>query len=77
VAGPAQATVKLVRNETPVGEAVDFYAPSRTLARPAVLGTLDLTEGTNHIMLKLVGKNSQSSGLGLDLYRVICDRIRP
>jgi hypothetical protein len=77
VAGPAQGTVQLVRNESPVGDPVDFYAPARALRDPAALGTLDLTEGANHIMLKMVGRNSQSSGLGLDLYRVICDRVGP
>ncbi len=77
VAGPAQGIVQLTSNESPAGEPVDFYASTRTLGPAAALGTLDLTEGTNHVMLKMVGKNQQSSGLGLDLYRVICDRLRP
>ena len=77
VAGPAQGMVQLMSNESPAGEPVDFYAPTRTLGPAAALGTLDLAEGENHVMLKMVGKNQQSSGLGLDLYRVICDRLRP
>ena len=77
VSGPAQGIVQLIRNESPAGEPVDFYASTRTLGPAAALGTVDLTEGTNHVMLKMVGKNQQSSGLGLDLYRVICDRVRP
>ena len=77
VSGPSQGTVQLVWNESPAGEPVDFYASARAGGPAAVLGTLDFAEGANQIMLKMVGKNAHSSGLGLDLYRVICDRVRP
>ena len=37
-------------------------------------GHLDLAEGPNNLMFKLVGRNEQSSGLGLDLIEVVCVR---
>lgn len=74
VKGPAEGKVQLFRNEVPVGEAVDLYAESREKSERLKLGTLELREGENSIMLKLPGKNSKSEGVGLDLIHVICKK---
>jgi hypothetical protein len=74
IEGPAQGRVQLFRNEAAVGEAVDFFGPARTVSARRTLGTLDLEEGPNRVMLKIIGKAEASSGLNLDLYRLIFTR---
>jgi hypothetical protein len=76
VKGPAQARVQLFQNENPVGEAVDLYAEKPEKSGRLLLGELDLEEGKNNLMLKLVGKNEKSAGLGLDLVQIVCARER-
>ena len=76
VEGPAQGRVQLFRNEVAIGEAADFFAAARGMSQRRTLGTLDFQEGPNRVMLKLVGKHDQSSGLNLDLYRLIFTRVR-
>ncbi|HNQ90607.1 MAG TPA: DUF2961 domain-containing protein [Verrucomicrobiota bacterium] len=72
--GPAQGRVQLFRDENPVGDAVDLYAVAREASGRVLLGRLDLAEGANNLMIKLVGKHKQASGLGLDLISVVCSR---
>jgi hypothetical protein len=74
VKGPAQAKVQLFQNENPVAEPVDLYAEKPAKSGRLLLGHLDLAEGRNNLMLKLVGRNERSSGLGLDLIEVVCVR---
>jgi hypothetical protein len=74
VKGPAQAKVQLFHNENPRGEPVDLYAAEPAKSGRVLLGYLNLVEGANNLMLKLVGKNEQSTGLGLDLTQVVCAR---
>jgi hypothetical protein len=74
VKGPGQALVQLFQNENAVGEPVDLYAEKPTKSGRVLLGRLDLAEGRNNLMFKLVGQNPRSSGLGLDLVHVICTR---
>lgn len=74
VTGPDQALVQLFRNENPIGAAVDLYSEKPALSGRLFLGRLWLAEGKNNLMLKLTGKNAQSSGLGLNLVTVICSR---
>ena len=74
VKGPGQAFVQLFQNENPVGEQVDLYALKPVKSGRLLLGRLDLAEGPNNLMFKLVGKNEQSSGLGLDLISIACVR---
>jgi hypothetical protein len=76
VTGPAQGKVQLFQQENPVSDPVDLYAEKPALSGRRRLGELDLAEGPNALMLKLVGKHEQSSGLGLDLVQVICVRQR-
>jgi hypothetical protein len=74
VKGPAAGIVQLFQDEAPVGPAVDMYASQHEKAQE-ILGTLALPEGKNNLLLKLTGKSDQSSGLGLDLVNIICERI--
>lgn len=74
VKGPAQGRVQLFRDENPVADPVDLYAEKATPSGRLLLGRLDLAEGRNNLMFKLVGKNEKSSGLGLDLVNIICVR---
>ena len=74
VKGPGQALVQLFQNENPVADPVDLYAENPSKSGRVLLGRLDLDEGRNNLMIKLVGKNERSSGLGLDLISVVCVR---
>jgi hypothetical protein len=76
IEGPAQGQVQLFRNEVPAGEAADFFGPVRRVSPRRTLGTLDFVEGANRVMLKIVGKHADATGLNLDLYRVILTRAR-
>lgn len=76
VKGPAQGRVQLFRDENPVADPVDLYAEKAAPSGRLLLGRLDLAEGRNNLMFKLVGKNEKSSGLGLDLVNIICVRDR-
>jgi hypothetical protein len=72
VKGPAQAQVQLFQNENHVSDPVDLYAERPAKSGRLLLGKLDLEEGSNNLMFKLVGKNEKSTGLGLDLVQIIC-----
>lgn len=72
VTGPAQAKVQLFQNENPVADPVDLYAEKPAKSGRLLLGRLELAEGRNHLMLKLVGRNEKSTGLGLDLVSLTC-----
>jgi hypothetical protein len=71
VKGPGQAIVQLFQNENPAGEPVDLHAGEPVRSQRLLLGRLELAEGPNNLMLKLVGKNEKSAGLGLDLVNVV------
>ena len=75
IAGPMQGKVQLFKNEVPVGDAADLYAAERVKTPEISMGELDLSEGANRVMFKIVDKNERSSGLGLDVYRVIFEKI--
>jgi len=76
IAGPDQATVQIFKNERAEGEPVDLYRPRRERRGPMPLAQLELVEGENVVLLKLVGKNSRSSGLGLDVTALTFERAR-
>lgn len=77
IKGPAQGQVRLFRNENPVGDPADLYAEQQAKSDPIGLGVVPLTQGPNHLMFKLVGKNAASTGLGFDVVNIICERVRP
>ncbi|HOX03466.1 MAG TPA: DUF2961 domain-containing protein [Candidatus Paceibacterota bacterium] len=74
VQGPDQAVVQLFQNESPAGDPVDLYAAKPSKSGRLLLGRIDLAEGRNNLMLKLVGKNDRASGLGLSLIQIACVR---
>ncbi len=76
VKGPAQGRVQLFQDENPVAAPADLYAEAPARSGRLLLGRLNLAQGNNNLMFKLVGKNEKSSGLGLDLVQVICVRER-
>jgi len=76
IQGPAQGRVQLFRDEAPVGPEVDLYAEKRQPALGQDLGTLELAEGPNHLLFKIVGRNELSQGQGLDLTNIICERVK-
>ena len=75
IKGPAQGQVQLFMDEAPVGPRVDFYAQARQRAPGVEMGTLDLAEGVNNLMFKIVGKNQESQGQAFDVINVICEKV--
>jgi hypothetical protein len=76
LAGPDQARVQIFKNEKAEGEIVDLYRPRRELSGPMPLAEMELVEGENVVLLKFVGKNARSSGLGLDVTTLTFERVR-
>ncbi len=76
IKGPTQGVVQIFKNEVGQGEAADLYAPERVKSGVLPLAELELKEGDNRVMFKLIGKNEKSKGHGLDLYRIIFEKIR-
>lgn len=70
VEGPEQAVVQLFSNEKPMGEKIDLYRPVRARGNIRHLGRLHMKEGPNPVYIKLMGRNSESRGLGLDLVTI-------
>ena len=75
IAGPAQGKVQLFKNEVSQGDAADLYSATRKKTPEIPMGELDLQEGANNVMFKIVGKNERSSGLGFDVYRIIFEKV--
>ncbi|MCP9495617.1 MAG: DUF2961 domain-containing protein [Pyrinomonadaceae bacterium MAG19_C2-C3] len=75
IKGADGAIVQLFKNEIGIGTPVDLYASTRQKSAEMPLGELDMNEGDNRVMFKLIGKNDASTGLGFDIYRIIFERI--
>lgn len=75
IKGPSQGKVQMFLDEAPVGPEVDLYAAEKEFGPDQYVGTLDLAEGPNKLLFKLVGKNEESQGLGLNLTNIICERV--
>lgn len=75
IEGPSQAIVQIFRNEVGIGKPADLYSAARRKSPLIPLGELELKEGENRVMFKLIGKNKQSGGLGFDLYRIIFEKV--
>jgi hypothetical protein len=58
-----------------IGEQRDLCAADRECAQGEYAGTVELAEGPNSLLFKLVGKNAESQGLALDLTNIICERV--
>lgn len=76
LAGPDQAMVQIYKNEKAEGAIVDLYWPQRGTSGDLPLAEMDFVEGDNVVLLKLVGKNARSSGLGLDVTALTFERVR-
>lgn len=75
VKGPEQGKVQLFLDETPVGPAVDLYNPEKKPVQGEYIGTIDLEQGNNNLMFKIIGKNEKSSCLGFDMTNIVCERV--
>jgi hypothetical protein len=75
VKGPEQAKVQLFQDEAPVGPEVDLYSDEKQPVDGEYVGTLDLEQGPNNLMFKLVDKNEKSELFGFDLVNIICERM--
>ncbi len=75
ITGPTQGKVQLFRHEVGIGQAVDLYSSERQKSAVIPLGELELKEGDNRVMFKVIGKNDQSTGLGFDIYRIIFEKV--
>jgi hypothetical protein len=75
VKGPAQGQVQLFRDEASVGPVVDLYAEQRQRAPRQDMGTLELAEGPNNLLFKIVGRNKKSQGQALDVTNIICEKV--
>ena len=74
LAGPEQATVQIFRNERAEGLAADLYAPRPNLTGPVELAELEMIEGENVLLFKLMGGNPGSTGRGFDLASIVFER---
>ncbi len=72
--GPDQGIVHMFRDDQPLGDSVNLYAPSRQASALCPLGIVELTKGENLLFLHLTGKDARSTGLGMDLVRIILEK---
>ena len=77
VPGRGQVLVRMTASPVscPIGDAADLYSAERKKTAEIPMGELDLSEGANRVMFKVVGKNEQSSGLGFDVYRIVFEKL--
>jgi hypothetical protein len=75
VMGPDEGILQLFVDDQPVGNAVDFYAPERSVSKPRELATVELAPGGTPLYFTLVGKNEKSSGRGFALVRILCTPV--
>ena len=75
VKGPESAVVQLFRDEAPAGPELDLYSGDAVVSEGEQIGTMDLEEGPNNLMFKLVGSNPGSEGVGFDLTNIIFERV--
>ena len=76
VTGPDMGIVQLSRFDRPWGDTASLYAPERRKTSLLPLAELELTAGENAVVLRLVGRDERSSGLGLDLAEIVLEKVR-
>ena len=74
--GPDQGIVQIFQNEQPAGPPINLYAAQRKSSAPLPAGTIQALQGNNTMFVRLVGKDSNSGGLGLDLIRITLERAK-
>lgn len=76
VNGPAQGIVQMFRDDRPAGEPVNLYAEQPKLSAVLPLGVLEMDAGDNTVFLHLIGKDTHSEGLGLDVVEIVFERVK-
>jgi hypothetical protein len=76
IRGPEVGKVQVFVDEAPAGPAVDLFSEKIERSEGEYVATLELEQGPNNMMFKLVGKNEKSQGLGFDLRSIICERVK-
>jgi len=75
VLGPDNGIVQLLSRDQPIGDAVDLYAPEKTVDESRRMAVVELSEGANDLYVAMTGHNSASRGLGFDIIRIACERV--
>ena len=75
VKGPDQGIIQMFVDEAPAGPKLDFYDTGIQAAPGEYAATLQLEQGLNNLMFKLIDKNEKSEGLGFRLTNIICERV--
>jgi hypothetical protein len=73
--GPEQGSVQLFRDESATGPPADFHGEERRLSEAKPLGELRLEEGTNNLLIKLVGKPADTEVFRVDFRELILERV--
>ncbi len=76
VLGPDQGILRVFERDRPAGEAVNLYAPERTVSGPLPLGDFEMKKGENVVYLHLVGADPRSKGMGLDLAELVFEKVK-
>ncbi|MDH4197900.1 MAG: DUF2961 domain-containing protein, partial [Candidatus Aminicenantes bacterium] len=76
VLGPDQGILRLFERDRAAGEAVNLYAPERTVSEALPLGIFEMRKGDNIVYLHLVGADPRSKGLGFDLAEIIFEKVK-
>ena len=76
IKGPEAGKVQVFVDEAPAGPEVDLFSEEIKRSEGEYIATLELEQGPNNVMFKLVGKNEKSQGLGFDLRSIICERVK-
>jgi hypothetical protein len=72
IKGPGQNSVQLCQNEIPAGAPVNLQAENRARSGRVSLGKLELIEGKNNLMLKVISQDPKPTRLAFDLIELIC-----
>jgi D-arabinan exo alpha-(1,3)/(1,5)-arabinofuranosidase (non-reducing end) len=75
VKGPDQGIIQMFVDEASAGPELDLYDAEIQAAPGKYVSTLQLEQGSNILMFKLIGKNEKSEGLGLKLTNIICEKV--
>jgi hypothetical protein len=74
IKGPDQGILQLYERDKPVGQAVNLYSPERAVAGGLSLGVHEMRKGDNILFFTLVGADSRSKGVNLDLVAIVFEK---
>jgi hypothetical protein len=75
VLGPDQGILRVFRDDVPVGDAANLYAPARDVSGVLALGVFEMKAGDNSLFLHLTGKDPRSTGVNLELVEIVFERM--